>query len=133
LQRLFKRGPRELRKARREPVSGMVAYFFTGGAPAAHLIRDISSTGIYIFTEERWYLGTVIRLTITDRQGSAAQHSITVNAKVVRWGNDGVGLEFVLTEDNNRRRSRSVIDDPLASVSRAMVKQFLELVKSTKL
>jgi hypothetical protein len=26
-----------------------------------------------------------------------------------------------------------VIDDPLASVSRAMVKQFLELVKSTKL
>jgi hypothetical protein len=132
LQRLFSRGPRELRNATREPISGIVAYFFTGGGPAAHLIRDISAHGIYILTEERWYLGTVIRVTITDRQEPAAQHSITVNAKVVRWGNDGVGLEFVLTEDNNRRGGRSVADEQFGSVSRAMVKQFLGRVKTTK-
>lgn len=133
LQRIFKRGPRELRKARREPTSGIVAYFFTGGGPAAHLIRDISSRGIYIFTEERWYLGTVIRVTISDRHKPAAQHSITVNAKVVRWGNDGVGLEFVLMEDNNRRSSRPELGDPVASVSRAVVKQFLERVNTTRI
>ncbi len=131
LQRLFKRGPRELRKARREPISGIVVYFFTGGGPAAHGIRDISAHGLYIFTEERWYLGTVIRLTITDRQEPVAQHSITVNAKVVRWGNDGVGLEFVLSDDNNRRRGR-MVDETLTSVSRAMVKQFLQRVKTAK-
>ena len=132
LQRLFSRGPRELRNSTREPISGIVAYFFTGGGPAAHLIRDISAHGIYIFTEERWYLGTVIRVTISDQQGPAAQHSITVNAKVVRWGNDGVGLEFVFTEGNNRRSSRSVTDEPFGSVSGAMVEQFLERVKTTK-
>jgi hypothetical protein len=132
LQRLFKRGPRELRKATREPLSGIVAYFFTGGGPAAHGVRDISAHGIYIFTEERWYLGTVIRLTITDRQEPVAQHSITLNAKVVRWGNDGVGLEFVLADDNNRRRSR-MVDETLTSVSRAMVKQFLQRVRTTKI
>jgi hypothetical protein len=131
LQRLFKRGPRELRKARREPISGIVAYFFTGAGPAAHGIRDISALGIYIFTEERWYLGTVIRLTITDRREPVAQHSITVNARVVRWGNDGVGLEFVLLDDNTRRRGL-MVDETLTSVSRAMVKQFFQRVKTAK-
>ena len=132
LQRLFSRGPRELRNATRVPISGIVAYFFTGGVPEPHLIRDISAHGIYIFTDERWYLGTVIRVTITDRQKLAAQHSITVNARVVRWGNDGAGLDFVFTEDNNRRRGRSVADEQFGSVSRAMIKQFLERVKAAK-
>ncbi len=107
-----------------------VAYFFTGGGPVAHGIRDISSRGMYIFTEERWYLGTVIRVTISDRQEPAADHSITANAKVVRWGNDGVGLEFVLLEGNDRRHS--VVDHQLPGVSRAMIKQFIERITSTK-
>jgi hypothetical protein len=132
LQRLFKRGPRDLRKATREPIAGIVAYFFTGGGPAAHLVRDISPHGIYIFTEERWYLGTVIRVTICDRQEPAAEHSITVSAKVVRWGNDGAGFEVVLGEGKDRQPSQVTFDEPMGNVTRGMLQQFLDRVKVLK-
>jgi len=35
-------------------------------------------------------------MTLTDRREPTVERSITVNACVVRWGNDGVGLQFVL-------------------------------------
>jgi hypothetical protein len=132
LQRLFKRRPRELRNARREAIPGIVAYFFTGGAPAPHGIRDISTSGVYIFTEERWYLGTIVRITITDRREATAERSITVNAKVVRWGNDGAGFEFVLREGKDRRRGHVTFDDPTGNVTRGMLQQFLDRVKPGK-
>ncbi len=132
LRRLFTRGPRELRKVRREPISGIDAYFFTGGGPAAHGVRDISSHGIYIFTGERWYLGTVIRLTITDGREPAVRLSITANARVVRWGNDGVGLEFVLRGENDQRRGQVAFDEPTGNITRAMLQQFLNRVKTVK-
>jgi hypothetical protein len=88
--------PPRLRKALRESLPGLAAYFWTGSAPRPHGVRDISETGIYVFTDERWYLGTVIRMTLTDREEPTVEHAITVHARVVRWGNDGVGLQFVL-------------------------------------
>ncbi len=97
-RRLLFPGPPEPRKSQRESLSWLSAYFFTGGTPVAHRVRDVSSTGLYVFTDERWYVGTVVRITLTDLREPTAERSLTLNASVVRCGNDGVGLHFLLQD-----------------------------------
>ncbi len=94
------------RSGARKPAPGLVAHFWTGGPPKSHPVRDISATGMYVLTEERWYLGTQIRITLTKTldEGSRAERSITVMATAVRWGDDGVGLEFVRSAAGKTRR-----------------------------
>ncbi|MDR3773354.1 MAG: hypothetical protein P4L26_08405 [Terracidiphilus sp.] len=89
--------PSDPRNASRQPVTGLVAYFFTGGSPQAHEVRDVSPTGLYVVTKERWYPGTVIRMTLSkpDTGQNPAERSITILTQAVRWGNDGVGVRFV--------------------------------------
>lgn len=95
-QRFLAGEPPEPRKAQRQPLPGLVAYFFTGGPAVAHQIRNMSATGLYVFTQERWYLGTILRMTLTDQREQTVERSITVYAQAVRWGSDGVGLHFIL-------------------------------------
>jgi uncharacterized protein len=103
------------RKTSRRPVTGLVAHFFTGGAPQAHEIRDVSETGLYVVTAERWYPGTIIRMTLTkpDKAHSPSGRSITIQARSMRWGNDGVGLEFVIEAAQNSRRVQPTSFDPV--------------------
>lgn len=88
----------EERRAVRLPSPGLVAYFFTGGSPRPHPIKDISVTGFYMCTNERWLPGTIIRVTLqmVDPRPDGGRDSITVHSRVVRWGPDGGGFEFVL-------------------------------------
>lgn len=62
-----------------------------------HSVRDISTTGLYLMTEERWPLGTRVRMSLqrTDGLDDASMIPTTVELRVSRWGADGVGLEFV--------------------------------------
>jgi hypothetical protein len=107
--------PADPRRTNRQPVPGLVAHFFTGGAPHAHEVRDVSATGLYVVTTERWYPGTVIRMTITkpDLGLSPSERSITVHARSVRWGNDGVGLEFVVSPPSKGKRTQESALDPI--------------------
>lgn len=87
------------RKADRLPLPDLVAYFFTGGAPRPHPISNISITGFYMETEDRWIPGTIIRMTL-QRIGSLGDDpgdTITVHSRVVRWGAQGGGFEFVFS------------------------------------
>jgi hypothetical protein len=100
LERWWSPDPRrapDMRKAPREQAHGLAAYYWTGSAPKAHSIRDISATGLYVVTEERWYPGTLILMTIQDAANGeeTIEHSISVHSRAVRWGNDGVGLQFI--------------------------------------
>jgi Flp pilus assembly protein TadG len=101
---------RERRKAQRQESPHVVAHYWDGAAPLAHRIRDISSTGLYLLTEQRWYPGTVVRMSLQSESVVEADpdHSITVNAKVVRSGTDGVGLALVLPEKHSVRGKQSV-------------------------
>jgi hypothetical protein len=101
-KRLLRKGPADPRKTARETLPGLIAYYFTGGTPEGHPVRDISARGMFIVTSDRWYAGTVLRVTLTDRHDPRAERSITVNAKVVRSASDGVGLAFVLDEPDRR-------------------------------
>jgi hypothetical protein len=100
LQRWWSPDPR---RAPRERAPGVAAYYWNGVAPKAHTVRDISATGLYVVTEERWYPGTLILMTLHSSQAGEkiAERSISVLSRAVRWGNDGVGLQFVLQEDEN--------------------------------
>jgi hypothetical protein len=133
LQRLLSPDPPEPRKNLRESLPGLAAYFWTGGASQEHGIRDISPTGLYVFTDERWYPGTVVRMTLTDRREPTVERSITVNACVVRWGNDGVGLQFVLQNAKNRRPGQApVVNGMVHGVDQWQVDEFLQRLRSGK-
>ena len=97
---------KDQRRAERRSLPGLVAYYWTGGAPQSFELSDISLTGIYLLTDERWVLETVLqmRLQITEpgernpdapANSGDPEDSIAVLAKVVRWGVDGVGFQFV--------------------------------------
>ncbi len=90
------------RRARRQPLPGVVAYYWTGSAPRAYQIADISSSGFYLLTEERWFPGTMVLMTLqrTDSDGQNLDDSIAVQSRVVRWGSDGLGLAFVLSRSD---------------------------------
>jgi hypothetical protein len=125
LQRFLNPEPPEPRKSLRDPVDGLVAHFFTGGAPQAHPIRDVSVTGLYVVTTERWYPGTVIRMTLSkpDIGQAPSDRSITIQARSVRWGNDGVGLQFVVEPARKSNRGPA---SPMDSVDAEQLSNFLK-------
>ena len=51
-------------------------------------------------TDERWYPGTVVTMSLqkADAAETDPDRSIMVNAKVVRFGIDGLGFSFVMPE-----------------------------------
>jgi hypothetical protein len=122
-------GPADARRAPRETLPGLITYFFNGGTPVAEEVRDISKIGMFVVTIERWYPGTVVRFTLTDQQNPSANRSIVLNAKSVRWGQDGVGLEFVL-EGKERKGESSESYERIVGVDTAQVEDFLRRLKA---
>jgi hypothetical protein len=104
LERFWSPDPR---RAPRDPSPRLAAYYWTGAAPAAHNIRDISSSGLYVVTEERWYPGTLVLMTLqrTDDGDEVTERSVAVLSRAVRWGEDGVGLQFILPKGQDSQRS----------------------------
>jgi uncharacterized protein len=131
LQKLLAPDPADPRKSPREELPWLGAYFFTGGKPVAYGVRDISAVGVYVLTQERWYPGTVIRVTLVDRRQPTPDRSLTVNAKVMRPGKDGVGLEFVLNDDL-RRGGKGAVDSQVQGVDKEDIELFLARVRRSK-
>jgi hypothetical protein len=119
--------PADRRKAPRKLIDNLVAFYWTGGSPTVNPVRDISSSGLYVVTTERWYPGTVIRMTLTKTKAveETREISICVCAEVVRWGNDGVGLRFAV--DNHGKKYRGQ-DQPVEGADRWQLDQFLKCV-----
>jgi hypothetical protein len=90
---------------------------------------------MFLYTSERWYLGTIIRVTLSDKRLPSAERSIAVNAMAVRWDEDGVGLCFLFQESKSRKRKAGrdapspEEDGPLVNVTRNQLKEFLERLK----
>jgi hypothetical protein len=58
------------RRGERLPALGLVAYYWTGGAPQPYQLGDVSQSGLYLLTEERWLPGTRIVMTLQRERGS---------------------------------------------------------------
>lgn len=101
--------PAESRGAPRIFEPDLVVYYWDGAVPAGHQLRDVSPTGAYLYTPERWYPGTIIRLLLQKdeprvtgaRAGGPASASIP--ARVVRHGSDGVAVEFLYRNPGDRQ------------------------------
>lgn len=89
-----------LRRAPRHSLPELGAFYWTGGAPHGFPLRDISNTGFYLLTEERWTPGTVVLMTLqrTNTTGNAPEDAISVLVQAVRWGQDGMGFEFIMAD-----------------------------------
>jgi hypothetical protein len=115
----------DARKAPRQPAPGLSAFYWNGSTPHAHDIRDVSSTGLYLLTEDRWYPGTLILMTLQDLEGaeSGTKPVISVKVRAVRCGTDGVGLQFVLSED-------PFDDETVSEANKRRLERFLERVNN---
>jgi hypothetical protein len=95
----------ELPRADRLTPSGLSALYGTESPSWPAGVKNISSTGIYLATEKRLRTGEVINLVLLEEDGelrieeNPEKHPecrISVHARVVRQGEDGLGLSFVL-------------------------------------
>ena len=114
------------RRAKRYPTSNLVAYYWTGGAPFSYQVGDISATGVFLLTKERWAPGTLIQMTLQPQSGKVSnENSICVLSEVVRWGENGSGFNFVLKDYEN------VLNyglQPSEAIDRKTVERFLQKV-----
>ena len=87
-------------RAKRYSTPDLVAYYFTGGAPRSYQVGDMSATGLYLLTSERWAPGTLIQMTLQkkDERGGSPEESICVLSELVRFGQNGAGFNFVLPD-----------------------------------
>jgi hypothetical protein len=113
------------RRARRFSSPGLVAYYWTGGSTHCYDVANISATGLYLRTKERWAPETLIQMTLQKNQAGEVGKtgSISVLSEVVRWGEDGTGFNFVL-RDRNLRYEPEVL--PGDVVDRKSVEKFLK-------
>jgi uncharacterized membrane protein (UPF0127 family) len=117
------------RRADRQALPGLVAYYWTGSTPRAYQISDISSTGFYVLTEERWFPGTMVLMTLqrTDQSGKNLDDAIAVQSRVVRWGSDGLGLAFVLSRAVDPNNGESLREN---GADKKTLERFLDRLKS---
>ena len=100
----------DIDRAERRSVEEFAAYRWNGTKLVQEAVRDISSSGVYILTEERWEPGTLVFLTL-QRKGQlemSPDRRIQVLAKVARCGEDGMGMAFVLRDDPESRQWESL-------------------------
>jgi PilZ domain-containing protein len=115
------------RRAPRYIEPRLVAFYWDGAAPEPRYIRDVSSTGFYLLTEQRWYPGTLITMTLqrTEKTDDGSKSSIAVQAKVIRSGDDGVALAFVLPRAKDARSVISIIADGVGLADKKTLELFL--------
>jgi hypothetical protein len=130
----FSEDRKERRRAERRSAATLAAYFWTGGAPAPHQIRDISHTGLYLVTEERWYPGTLVMMTLQTRdpKDPTSFRTLEIQCRAVRWGEDGVGLQFVfLGAPGGRGAGKKELDKFLESFSADLGEAYVKNVGTT--
>lgn len=103
----------ERRRAERRNSPELAAYHWKDSIPRENCVRDISSTGAYLVTKERWEPGEVISLTLQRSGPLEKENSFPIHARAVRWDDHGVAVSFVLPPGADLRLWQS----PLKSAS----------------
>jgi Flp pilus assembly protein TadG len=127
LNRLTFRNERQVDRQDRLP---LIAHYWDGGPPLGHTVRDISRRGMYLLTEQRWYPGTLVMVSLQreDVSEEDPDRCLIVKAKVVRTGDDGVGFTFV-TPDDPERISRENLQD---GADKKTIDRFLRQLSSER-
>lgn len=106
----------EADRAERRSPERFAAYRWTGSDVVHERVRDISATGVFVVTKERWPIGSQLALTM-QREGPMEilpDRRITAYARVVRFGDDGVGFAFVMPSDAHATAWKQLLDTMIA-------------------
>lgn len=118
-------------RAERRRVDQFAAYRWNGSALAQDAVRDISASGLYLVTKDRWEPGTILALTL-QKEGTMEldpARRITTQAKVVRCGPDGVGLSFLWAkEDPESKRWESLLESLIGQARPAEMAALVRMV-----
>ena len=101
------------RRAERRNSPSLAAYLWKGHLPRLNSIRDISSTGAFLLTQERWEPGEILSLSLQRSGPPEKENSFSIQAKAVRWDDHGVAVSFLLPPGADLRLWQS----PLKSAS----------------
>jgi len=107
----------EKRRAPRVPEPSVLVYYWDGSVPEGRRIRDISSSGAYVVTPERWYIGTIVRLILQGYKttpqpdgGIVSSRSTSIPSRVIRHGPDGIGVEFMFANLAEQKALEDFLD-----------------------
>jgi Flp pilus assembly protein TadG len=121
LRNLLSRLTDRRRSARILP-DGLVAYYWTGGAPKPMEVRDVGLYGAYIQAPNGFYPATLINLMLENQ--AIAGSSLSICAQVGRQTQDGFCVSF-LPRDS---RERAMLTRFLANVRRKSSGELREAV-----
>jgi len=78
-------------------LQGLIAYTANGEKTKPHEVRDVSPTGLYLRTEERWKPGDVVSLVLQGKDATEQDHErrVRVQLRAVRCDEGGVGLSWL--------------------------------------
>jgi hypothetical protein len=118
----------ETDRADRRSADHFGAYYWSNSTLKEDGVRDISATGVYVVTNERWPLGTVVSLTLQSRGPleTNRERRITTRAKAVRTGDDGMGFAFVVPSNAEARLWDHLVEN---LVEQAKLQDMAGLVK----
>jgi hypothetical protein len=81
----------------RVPAPGVDACYSVGLIQKQVRIKNISPTGVYLISADRWPIGSTVQLTLKSRTApDDPRIQVNIPATVIRRGADGVGMEFLL-------------------------------------
>lgn len=115
-------------------LKGVVAHCWDGSVPRPRDVLNISLSGAYLRTRERWYPETVIKIILQfdgglpesrPEQGAAQRTAFCLLGQVVRSGPDGVGLRFLFPCKKNELQQRY----PECATDRRTLRDFLERIE----
>ena len=98
-------------RAERRESPALAAFQWHGSTPCQAPVANISCSGAYLLTRERWNVGELHSLTL-QRSGAlegASARRVTVQAKVIRRDSEGVGVQFLMPSGSDLHLWHSAI------------------------
>ena len=107
----------ELQITPTKPIQQVLALYTNGGPVESHAVTNMTKKGALVETNDRWYPGTIVEMTLrydeqfakASKMTDAADDSVSVRAKVVGSADKGVHVEFVFLKRLEKRRFKRFI------------------------
>jgi hypothetical protein len=130
LERIVRRLFPDQRRYARLVVPNVVAYLGRAHATRPYRIADISVGGFCMQSDQSWTVGTEIPITLQreDWDGDESSQSVTVQAMVVRCGQQEIGFSIALLE-NETIAPTDPFDECLRVEKKAMEEFLADLQK----
>src|SRR5208282_5021652 len=120
---LLRFGEPEHPRAERWPAPGLSALYGIESASKPAAIKDVSASGVYLLTDERFPANQCVNLILrlNGEQEDNSELQITVQTRAAWQGEDGVALEFVLPPGMNSDLCAALMHDIVSITDRDQV------------